>query len=294
MRNSAQEGGLTFDMKRKEREKFELHTGKRKLSKSELKKKKEKERAKKIEKRNKIIILISSLALIALIIFGVTYYNNLKIKIAKENEGAPPNVKKPTKAEIEEIKKELIVLETSMGKIKIELYPEEAPLTVNNFRRLVKEGFYDGIIFHRVINDFMIQAGGYTKEKDKPVGYTFKDEINPKSLGLTDAEIAPLEQSGYKFDYSLTSIPLDRGVIAMANAGPNTNGSQFFVITAKNGTPQLNSRHTGFGKVVEGMDVCDKIQKVKTYKNDKDPNDPNNDKPLTDVIINKAYIEKRK
>jgi peptidyl-prolyl cis-trans isomerase B (cyclophilin B) len=281
-------------MNRKEREKFDLHTGKIKLTPEEIKKREERERARKIEVRNRVLIILSSLIIVILLIFGISYYNNLKAKIAKEMEGAPPNVSKPTKGEIEEIKKELVVLETTMGTIKIELYPEAAPLTVNNFRRLVKEGFYNGKIFHRVINDFMIQTGGYTQKGLDDVGYKFKDEINPKVLGLSDQEISTLEQKGYKFDYSLPSIKLERGVVAMANAGPNTNSSQFFIITAKDGTPWLNGRHTGFGKVVEGMEVADKIQKVKTYKNDKDPNDVNNDKPLTDVIITKAYIEQRK
>lgn len=283
-------------MNRKEREKFEIHTGKKKLTPQELKKKEEKEKEKKAEKRKQITIITSSLVLIALVIFGISCYNISKDKVAKEYEGAPPNVTKPTKEEIEEIKNELVVLETTMGKIKIELYPEAAPFTVNNFRRLVKDGFYDGKIFHRVIDDFMIQTGGYKQgqEQEDSVGYTFKDEINPKALGLSDTEIATLEQQGYKFDYSLPSIKLERGVVAMANAGPNTNGSQFFIITAKDGTPGLNGKHTGFGRVVEGMDVCDKIQKVKTYINPNDQYDPKNDKPLTDVVITKAYIEKRK
>jgi cyclophilin family peptidyl-prolyl cis-trans isomerase len=283
-------------MNRKEKEKFEIHTGKKKLTPDELKKKEEHERAKKVEKRRQITIILSSVVLVALVIFGISYYNIRKAKVAKEYEGAPPNVTKPTKEEIEEIKNELVVLETTMGNIKIELYPEAAPFTVNNFRRLVKDGFYDGKIFHRVIDDFMIQTGGYKKgqEQEDSVGYTFKDEINPKALGLTDTEIAPLEQQGYKFDYTLPSIKLENGVVAMANAGPNTNGSQFFIITAKDGTPWLNGKHTGFGRVVQGMDVCDKIQKVETYKNPNDPNDPKNDKPLTDVVITKAYIEERK
>ena len=283
-------------MNRKEREKFEIHTGKKKLTPQELKKKEEKEKAKKAEKRKKIIIIASSLILVALVIFGISCYNIRKDKVAKEYEGAPPNVNKPTKEEIEEIKNELVVLETTMGNIKIELYPEAAPFTVNNFRRLVKDGFYDGKIFHRVIDDFMIQTGGYNQgeEMEDSVGYAFKDEINPKALGLSDTEISTLEEEGYKFDYTLPSIKLERGVVAMANAGPNTNGSQFFIITAKDGTPWLNGKHTAFGRVVQGMDVCDKIQKVETYKNPDDLYDPKNDRPLADVVITKAYIEKRK
>lgn len=181
-----------------------------------------------------------------------------------------------------------VVFETSIGNIKMELFPEVAPKTVANFLKLVKDGFYDGIIFHRVIPDFMIQTGG-TKEDGsaKEPGYQFEDEINPKSLGLTDQAIQTNVQKGYKYSDTLKSIKLQYSILAMANAGPNTNGSQIFIITKKDGTDWLNGLHTGFGKVIEGMDVALKIQSVPSNQNQ---NDPTYNKPITNVVIKKAIL----
>jgi peptidyl-prolyl cis-trans isomerase B (cyclophilin B) len=128
-----------------------------------------------------------------------------------------------------------VTMETNRGTIVLELYPEHAPKTVNNFVFLTREGFYDGVTFHRVIADFMIQGG------------------DPTGTGGGDA--------GYKFEDELTLNPLrhETGVISMANAGPNTNGSQFFITHSPQ--PHLDGKHTVFGKVIEGQDVVDAIQK---------------------------------
>ncbi len=155
-------------------------------------------------------------------------------------------------------------MSTAKGDIVLELYPKAAPNTVANFVKLARDKFYDGTKFHRVIADFMIQGGDPLSKTDDPrvgtggPGYTFEDEINPKSLGVPDDVIAQYEAQGYKYNFSLQSLPVDPGYIAMANAGPNTNGSQFFIVTAK---PQqhLYGKHTVFGKVVSGMDVVLKI-----------------------------------
>ena len=175
-----------------------------------------------------------------------------------------------------EVKNPVVTIEMENGGVmKIELYPDIAPNTVNSFISLINKGFYNGLIFHRVIPGFMIQGGDPEGTGMGGPGYCIKGEFN---------------SNGFKND-----LKHSRGVLSMARArDKNSAGSQFFIITAKDGTPWLNGRHTGFGRVVEGMDVCDKIQKVKTYKNPNDPNDPKNDKPLTDVVITKAYIEKRK
>ncbi|TSC90817.1 MAG: peptidyl-prolyl cis-trans isomerase B (cyclophilin B) [Parcubacteria group bacterium Licking1014_17] len=159
------------------------------------------------------------------------------------------------------------VLSTSKGDITLELYPNVAPKTVGNFVKLAKEGFYDGTKFHRVISDFMIQ-GGDSLSKTLPQGdprigtggpgYVFEDEINPKALGLTDQEIAEKKQLGYKYSDDLPSMKVDVGVIAMANSGPNTNGSQFFIVTTQP-QPHLNGLHTVFGKVIGGMNVVTSI-----------------------------------
>lgn len=127
-----------------------------------------------------------------------------------------------------------IVIETDRGNIKLELFPQHAPQTVNNFVFLCREGFYDGISFHRVISNFMIQGGDPTGRGSGGPGYTFSDETSDN----------PLRH--------------ERGVISMANAGPNTNGSQFFI--THEAQPHLDGRHTVFGRVTEGQDVVDAIR----------------------------------
>jgi len=127
-------------------------------------------------------------------------------------------------------------METTRGTIELDLYPQHAPLTVNNFVFLVREGFYDGLTFHRVIKDFVIQGGDPTGRGSGGPGYRFRDEVGGNPLTH------------------------EAGVISMANAGPNTNGSQFFITFTA--TPHLDNRHTVFGKVVEGLDVLDRITRI--------------------------------
>ena len=133
-------------------------------------------------------------------------------------------------------------LHTTYGPIVVELFDEDAPKTVENFRRLAAEGFYDGTIFHRVIRDFMIQGGDPEGTGRGGPGYTFEDEINRHKV--------------------------ERGALAMANSGPDTNGSQFFLVTAKQ-APWLDGKHTVFGRVVEGMEVVDAIEAVPTGAQDR-------------------------
>ncbi len=153
---------------------------------------------------------------------------------------------------------------TAKGNIELDLYSKVAPVTVGSFVHLAQSGFYNGIKFHRVVPDFVIQAGDPLSKTDDPntgtggPGYTFKDEINPKALGISDQEIAQLQQEGYQFDFTLKSLPVVVGSLAMANAGPNTNGSQFFIVTTKD-QPALNGKYTVFGKVTKGMDIARKI-----------------------------------
>jgi peptidyl-prolyl cis-trans isomerase B (cyclophilin B) len=207
----------------------------------------------------------------------------------KKQEDSKKEMEKTTQ-DLENSNKEVsdnyVVFETSLGNIKMELYPEIAPRTVANFINLVKTGFYNRVIFHRVIPDFMIQTGGTSENgSSKDPGYKFEDEINPKALGLTDQVIQANKQRGYIYSDTLKSIKLEYGILAMANAGPNTNGSQIFIITKKEGTDWLNGLHTAFGKVIEGMDVALKIQNV--------PKDAQ-DKPLANVIINFAKLVPKK
>lgn len=177
------------------------------------------------------------------------------------------------------------VIETTKGTLRIKLFEEQAPKTVENFKGLINQGYYDGIIFHRVIKDFMIQGG------------------DPTGTGMGGESIF-----GKKFDDEFSKELFNlRGALSMANAGPNTNGSQFFIVQAtrvpkdmlqqlkgaydnevvesyaqNGGTPWLDQRHTVFGHIIEGMDVIDAISKVKVdYA----------DKPVDDVKIIKASIE---
>lgn len=192
-------------------------------------------------------------------------------------------LEKPAKGE------KIAVMQTNMGDIKIRLFPEVAPKAVENFISHAENGYYDGLIFHRVINDFMIQGGdptGTGRGGESIYGHSFEDE----------------------FDLSARNY---RGALSMANAGPNTNGSQFFIVQAKNvddglisqmteladrgfpeevtenykkigGTPWLDFKHTVFGQVFDGMDVVDNIAQVKVGPQDK---------PVNDVIIEKIVFE---
>lgn len=158
-----------------------------------------------------------------------------------------------------------VVIETEKGDIRLELYPKVAPKTVENFIKLTEQEFYDGITFHRVIPDFVIQGGDPDGDGTGGPGYTFEDEINPIALNLTIAKTKELEQLGYKYRTDLESISHEVGVISMANSGPNTNGSQFFIVTTKP-QPDLDGRHTVFGRVYEGMDVVRSIEQGDVMK----------------------------
>lgn len=146
------------------------------------------------------------------------------------------------------------VLHTNHGDITVELFPEDAPKTVENFTKLAADNFYEGVIFHRIIKDFMIQGGDPTGTGRGGPGYTFEDEFNAHKI--------------------------ERGALAMANAGPNTNGSQFFIVTTS-AAPWLDGKHTVFGKVVEGMDVVDKIEGLDTDANDR---------PKQDAVIERVAL----
>jgi peptidyl-prolyl cis-trans isomerase B (cyclophilin B) len=133
-------------------------------------------------------------------------------------------------------------MHTSAGPVTVELFDEDAPKTVENFRRLAADGFYDGLVFHRVITDFMIQGGCPEGTGRGGPGYTFEDEINEHKVA--------------------------RGALAMANAGPDTNGSQFFIVTA-DAAPWLDGKHTVFGRITAGMEAVDTIEAVPTDSSDR-------------------------
>jgi cyclophilin family peptidyl-prolyl cis-trans isomerase len=145
-------------------------------------------------------------------------------------------------------------LHTNHGPIEVELFDDDAPETVKNFRKLSSDGFYDGVIFHRVIKDFMIQGGDPTGTGTGGPGYTFDDEFN---------------------DHKIV-----RGALAMANAGPGTNGSQFFIVTT-DAAPWLDGKHTVFGQVTNGMDAVDSIEGAPTGARDK---------PVDDALIERVEL----
>ena len=163
--------------------------------------------------------------------------------------------KQPPEMQLDAAKRYHAVIETNKGTIEAELLAGESPKTVNNFVFLAREGFYDGVPFHRVIRGFMVQTGDPTGTGTGGPGYRFADE--------------PVRR------------PYNRGTVAMANAGPNTNGSQFFITLGP--TPHLDNRHSVFGHVVEGMDVVKKIGSVPTGRQDR---------PVKPVVINKVAIKR--
>lgn|GEM_PF-271974 len=204
-----------------------------------------------------------------------------------------------------------VTLKTSLGDIKIALDGTRAPKTVGNFISLAEEDFYDGTTWHRVIPDFMIQGGDpLSKDQDQRerhgtggAGYQFEDEINAQSYKLHEAKLVDVvdprqlasltdaakamtvqefyEAQGYKYSTKFESLPMKRGILAMANSGPNTNGSQFFIITAPE-VSHLAGKHTPFGLVEEGMDVVNKISATPTDERDN---------PIEPVIINDVEID---
>ncbi|HDQ16703.1 MAG TPA: peptidylprolyl isomerase [Candidatus Vogelbacteria bacterium] len=152
-----------------------------------------------------------------------------------------------------------MTLQTSLGNIVFKTYNNDAPKTVANFVKLTNDGFYEGVIFHRVIDGFMIQGGDPTGTGMGGPGYTFDDELNPETASY---------QAGYQ-----------KGVVAMANAGANTNGSQFFIMVAD--APHLPNDYTIFGRVISGQEIADKIAKLPTDANDR---------PLEPPVIEKVVI----
>jgi cyclophilin family peptidyl-prolyl cis-trans isomerase len=145
-------------------------------------------------------------------------------------------------------------IQTNQGTIELELFDDDAPKTVENFKKLAQDGFYDGVIFHRVIPDFMIQGGDPTGTGTGGPGYTFEDEQNDQRVV--------------------------RGALAMANAGPNTNGSQFFIVTTEE-APWLDGKHTVFGRVTTGMEVVDTISELPTS---------GADRPQDDVVMERVTV----
>ena len=220
---------------------------------------------------NEKLIFILPIAGICVALVLLFNYNLNKVEEPKDNvakllknsgpsnvnnsnaQESKPNMNQP-EMKIDINKKYQAKFSTNYGDFTISLFAKETPITVNNFVTLAKNKFYDGLVFHRVIEDFMIQGGDPKGNGTGGPGYNFQDETSPKKLV--------------------------KGSLAMANAGPNTNGSQFFIVTATE-TPWLDGKHTNFGEVVSGLEVVEKIGKVETGANDR---------PVKNVIINSIQI----
>ncbi|MDO8575378.1 MAG: peptidylprolyl isomerase [bacterium] len=222
-----------------------------------------------MEKENKFAPFIW-LILVVLVFIGILYF------LPKENNASEDKktnvsdiIKKDETASVafsilqfNKDKKYMVKIETSKGIIKIEMFGNDAPKTVENFVTLANKGYYNGVIFHRVIKGFMIQGGDPTGTGSGGPGYQFADELNPNTESY---------KNGYK-----------RGVVAMANAGPNTNGSQFFIIHADYPLPNA---YTIFGKVVEGIEVVDAIANTQTGPGDR---------PIDDIQMKVVTVEESK
>lgn len=197
----------------------------------------EKQNKTDIQKRKKVMTITSILIVVIIVLLVFT---GIKIFNLKEETMANRNA----------------IIKTNMGDIKLELFEDKAPITTANFIELAEKGFYNGIIFHRVIPDFMVQTGDPNGTGTGGPGYKIKDEFHPD----------------LKHDKP--------GILSMANAGPNTGGSQFFITTVP--TPWLDNHHAIFGQVIEGQDVVNKISMAQRDRNDK---------PLTEIVMEEVIIE---
>jgi cyclophilin family peptidyl-prolyl cis-trans isomerase len=209
------------------------------------------------EKIDIVIGMVVVFTSIFLVVKGVSFLIN---KFSK-----PMNVSNPVVSQTTPQARPQMVIKTSLGDIKVELYKDLAPVTVGHMMDFAESGFWEGTLFHRVIPDFMIQGG------------------DPESKNQTDFSKHGTGGPGFAFEDEFNNEKLVRGSLAMANSGPNTNGSQFFIVTAES-TPWLDGKHTNFGKVIEGMEIVDKIEELPTDQNDH----PNQ----TQAIIEKVEIIK--
>jgi len=207
---------------------------------------------------NKIYLLIG----LVLLLVGIYFIKPSTAKVPVENTQESVAT---TTSQVINNKNSMntITLDTNKGKIVFQTYDADAPKASANFVELANKGFYDGVIFHRVIKGFMIQGGDPTGTGRGGPGYKFEDELNPDTASAKE---------GYT-----------RGTVAMANSGPNTNGSQFFIMHNDYGLPH---NYTIFGKVISGLDVVDSIANSAT--------DPSDDKPLEDIVIKKVTVTPNK
>ena len=221
--------------------------GRKKLLKLQRKEEKKQEVINKKEGNKKTIIRIVFLVLLIFAVYqlNIAMNKNNKINNSSQNEFAQEEEKKENK---------IVMIETDKGAIKLELYINDAPKTVENFVKLANENFYNGIRFHRVMQEFMIQGGDPISKGIFGADFVYDPEENPDNL-----PIAGTGGPGYSFEDEINFHKVEVGSLAMANSGPNTNGSQFFIVT-ESAQPHLDGKHTVFGKVLEGMEVVRSIE----------------------------------
>lgn len=191
---------------------------------------------------------------------------------------APPEMK------LDSTKDYIAVFKTNKGDITVDLLEKSAPMTVNNFVFLAEDNFYNNTIFHRVIKDFIIQGGDRNnRDGTGGPGYEFADEINWDSIGLSQEQKDALSAEGYSSTGGLTSAIMKSRVLAMANKGANTNGSQFFFVSGSDSSvTHLNGKHTVFGTITEGWEIVSEIQNVEVDENDK---------PKKDIVVESIEIQ---
>lgn len=237
----------------------------------------------RIMNRTALLVLIIAAVVLFLIGMAIVKFTGEKKKavdsVLAGNDTAVSNNEpmQPAQPKPEQQSAHYAMIVVSQGKIVIELFPDAAPKTVTNFVTLANRGYYNGLLWHRIVRDFVIQGGdpnGNGSGGESIYGSTFEDEINAQSIGVPADKIALYQELyGYKYRDDLTSVKITKGIVAMANRGANTNGSQFFIVTGDL-EGQLDGKHTAFGKVIEGMDVVDKLNEVEVDARDSRPKDP--------------------
>ena len=217
--------------------------GRKKLLKLQRKEEKKRETFDKKENNKKMVVKAVFLVLLVFAIY--------QINIAMNNNSENNNSQNKS---MQEEENKIAVIETNKGNIKLELYTNDAPKTVENFVKLTSENFYDGIKFHRVISNFMIQTGDPISKGIFEQDFVYDSKDNPNNL-----PVAGTGGPGYSFEDEINYHKIEVGSLAMANSGPNTNGSQFFIVT-ESSQPHLDGKHTVFGRVIEGMEVVTSIE----------------------------------
>lgn len=245
------------------------------------------------EARNNILIILGILALLLLAVaaimqFGNTGFGIVGTKTAKSYDKAPDKV-------ITDGKDYQAIIKTNFGDIKYDLLEKNAPTTVNNFVFLSRDGYYNQTKIHRVEPGFVIQGGSILSLDNNPAndgfgnpGYRFANEINWDSIGLSQDVRNSLTEQGFSLDTSVTSVAHEKYDISMANAGPNSNGSQFFIVLGnkeEESIQSLNGKHTVFARIISGQDVVDRISGLS--RSEADPNFP---QPAEEVVINAIEI----